>query len=99
MPVGVPGPKTIFFSERVAREHNENAYSPFPAQLRIYPVAARTYQLVGGAADELAPAVPERPAILEVRAPVAYFRYAMESPNVRLGDFAITEPKDDDASR
>jgi hypothetical protein len=87
------GPKP-FLSERVAREHDENVYSPFPARLRIYPVVARTYQLVSGAADELAPAVPERPAILLVRAPVAYFRYTMESPNVRLGDFAITEPNE-----
>jgi hypothetical protein len=84
-----------FLSERVARGDGNNAYSPFPAQLRIYPVVARTYRLVGGAADELAPAAPERPATLVVRDAVAYFRYTMETSNVRLGDFAITEPNDD----
>jgi hypothetical protein len=84
-----------FHSERVARGDDNSAYSPFPLQPRLYPVVTRIYQLVGGTANELAPAAPERPATLVVRDPVAYFRYTMETPNVRLGDFAITEPNDD----
>jgi len=84
-----------FLSERVLRGSGASVYSPFPAELRIYPVVARTYRLVGGAADELAPASPERPTTLVVREPIAYFRYTMETPNVRLGAYATTEPNDD----
>jgi hypothetical protein len=58
-------------------------------------VISATYELDGRASDELAPAVPERPATLVVRNPVAYFRYTMEAPNVRLGDFAVTDPEED----
>jgi hypothetical protein len=72
-----------------------DSYSPFPSVPRLNPVISETYELIGRASDELAPAVPERPATLVVRDPVAYFRYTMEAPNVRLGDFAITEPKED----
>jgi len=83
-----------FLSERVAQEEGHpdwrDSYSAFPAELRIYPVVSRTYHLLG--ADELAPESPERPATLLVRDPVAYFRYTMETPNVRLGAFAIEEP-------
>jgi hypothetical protein len=48
-----------------------------------------------GQNNELAPAVPETPATLIVREPVAYFRYTMETPNVRLGEYAIAEPDED----
>jgi hypothetical protein len=88
-----------FLSDRVIREHRyrrwSDSYSPFPYLPSLNPVIPETYELVGRAADDLAPAVPERPATLMVRNPVAYFRYTMESPNVRLGDFAITQPKED----
>jgi hypothetical protein len=88
-----------FLSDRVTREHRysrwADSYSPFPSLPRLNPVISETYELVGRASDELAPAVPERPATLVVRDPVAYFRYTMEAPNVRLGDFAITEAKED----
>jgi hypothetical protein len=88
-----------FLSDRVAPEHRyrrwSDYYSPLPALPSLNPVIAETYELVGRASDDLAPAVPERPATMVVRDPVAYFRYTMEAPNVRLGDFAITEPKED----
>jgi hypothetical protein len=90
-----------FVSERIEgpEEHHRrwDSYSPFPAQLRIYPVVARTYRLLGRSAGELAPAVPERPATLSVREPVAYFRYKLEAANVRLADYAISEPKEDES--
>jgi hypothetical protein len=88
-----------FISDRVAREHSyhrwSDSYSPFPSLPRLNPVIAETYELLGRASDDLAPAVPEHPATLVVRDPVAYFRYTMETPDVRLGDFAITKPKED----
>jgi hypothetical protein len=88
-----------FVSDRVTREHGyhrwSDSYSPFPSLPRLNPVIAETYELVGRASDDLAPVVPERPATLVVRDPIAYFRYTMETPGVRLGDFAITEPKED----
>lgn len=88
-----------FISERVVREQRyhrwSDSYSPFPSLPSLNPVMPETYELVGRASDELAPAVPEPPARLIIRDPVAYFRYTMETPNVRLGDFAITDPKDD----
>ena len=84
-----------FLSDRLQPRFPDSGagYSPFPAHLRIYPVAAVTYQLQG--ADELAPAAPERPATLLVRDPVAFFRYTMEAADLRLGDFAVTEPDQD----
>ncbi len=88
-----------FLADGVTPEHNyrrwSDYYSPLPTLPRLNPVIPETYELTGPASDELAPAVPERPATLVVRDPVAYFRYTMDAPNVRLGDFAITEPKDD----
>jgi len=88
-----------FLSDRVTREHSysrwSDSYSPFPSLPRLNPVISETYELVGRASDDLAPAVPERPATLVARDPVAYFRYTMEAPNVRLGSFAITEPTED----
>ena len=90
---------STFLSDRVAGGHRfgrwADSYSPLASVPSLNPVTWATYELAGGAADELAPAVPERPATLVVRTPVAYFRYTMEAPNVRLGDFAITDPKED----
>jgi hypothetical protein len=89
-----------FLSDRVNREPRyrrwSDSYSPFPSMPRLNPVIPETYELVGRASDDLAPAVPERPATLMVRNPVAYFRYTMVAPNVRLGDFAVSQPKEDD---
>jgi hypothetical protein len=64
----------------------------FPSRIQflLYPVLSRSYQFVD-ADDQLAPASPLRPMSLLVRDPVAYFRYTMDAPNVRLGDFAIDE--------
>jgi hypothetical protein len=64
----------------------------FPSRIEslVYPVLYRSYGLVGNA-DGLAPASPLRPASLLVREPVAYFRYTMDAPNVRLADFAIDD--------
>jgi len=91
---------TPFRSDRVSRERGyrrwRDSYSPFPALPRVNPVISETYELVGRTPDDLAPAVPERPATITVRDPIAYFRYTMETPNVRLRDFAITEPKEDE---
>ncbi len=88
-----------FLSDRVIRERRfqrwSDAYSPLPSVPSLNPVIWDTYELAGGASDDLAPVVPERPATLVVRDPVAYFRYTMEVPNVRLAEFAITEPKED----
>jgi len=88
-----------FLSDRVSREHSyrrrSDSYSPLPTLPSLNPVISETYDLIGRDSNELAPAVPERPATLLVREPVAYFRYTMEAPNVRLGDFAITEPRED----
>jgi hypothetical protein len=88
-----------FLSDRLIRERSyrrwSHSYSPLPSLPTLNPVISETYELVGRDSDELAPAVPERPATLVVRTPVAYFRYVMETPNVRLGDFAITDPKED----
>lgn len=86
-----------FLSDRVARDEEgrrdwRDSYSRFPSTPRIYPVDSRTYDMVG--AGELAPAAPERPATFLVREMVAYFRYTMETPNVRLADFAIEEPNE-----
>jgi hypothetical protein len=58
----------------------------------VYPVMFRSYQLIGGG-DDLAPAAPLRPTSLLVRDPIAYFRYTMETADVRLGTFAINEPE------
>lgn len=88
-----------FLSDRVTRENTysrwSESYWPFPSLPRLNPVISETYELRGRASVELAPAVPESPATLVVREPVAYFRYTMETPNVRLGDFAVIEPKED----
>jgi hypothetical protein len=88
-----------FLSERISRESHDSwrdSYSPFPAYPHIYPVEHRTYRLTGSGVNEVAPAVRERPATLVVRDPVAYFRYTMETGNVRLGDYAIDEPRKED---
>ena len=88
-----------FRSDRVIRERDYRRwlsdYSPLPSLPHLIPVISETYELVGPASDDLAPAVPERPATLVVREPIAYFRYTMDAPNVHLGDFAVTEPKED----
>ncbi|MEO5925390.1 MAG: hypothetical protein ABIR70_16335 [Bryobacteraceae bacterium] len=71
-------------------------YSPFPADVVIHPVIARSFELSkfdGG--NELAPAAPEKPATLVSRKPVAYFRYTLDVPNVRLANYAIPEPKEE----
>ena len=57
------------------------------------------YELVGRTPDDLAPAVPERPATIIARDPIAYFRYTLEVPNVRLKNFVYIPPpkeKEDD---
>ncbi len=87
-----------FLSDRIEGEADGSRYSPFPARLRIYPVVARSYEWARDHKEELAPATPERPATLLVRDPVAYFRYTMETPNIRLADFAITDPKEEEVN-
>ncbi len=93
-------PPRRFHSDLVTRERGyrrwSDYYSPLPSLPTLNPVIWATYELAGEAPDELAPAVPERPAMLVVREPMAYFRYTMDAPNVRLGDFAITGPKEDE---
>ncbi|MEP6960994.1 MAG: hypothetical protein ABI995_02890 [Acidobacteriota bacterium] len=71
------------------------SYSPFPAQITLSPVFAESYQLTAEAIAEVAPQAPARPANLVVRDPVAYFRYTLEIPNVRLADFAVPEEQKD----
>ncbi len=83
-----------FVSERIAQDGGWSVYSLFPVQLLIYPIVLEKYQLIEGGVDHIAPAVPEQPAVLSVRSPKAYFRYTMESPNIRLGDFAVAESND-----
>jgi hypothetical protein len=60
-------------------------------------VTARRYELSKfDVPNELAPEAPEKPATLVSRKPVAYFRYTLEVPNVKLANYAIPEPKNDD---
>jgi hypothetical protein len=93
-------PSESFRSDRIGKRESGDrwwdAYSPFPAQVQLYPIFSQTFRLVGDGANEIAPAAPERPAKLEVRKRVAYFRYALEANNVRLADFAAA-PKEDAA--
>jgi hypothetical protein len=87
-----------FLAENIAtRDYDrwDDAYSPFPAYLHIYPIVARTYELVGPRRNEIAPAAPEHPARVIVRDPIAYFRYEMEAPNVKLGPYAIVNSQED----
>jgi hypothetical protein len=89
-----------FVSERIIQGPGWRAwteYSPFPARLSIHPVTARRYELSKfDVPNELAPEAPEKPATLVSRKPVAYFRYTLEVPNVKLANYAIPEPKNDD---
>ncbi|MEO8099112.1 MAG: hypothetical protein ABI811_15520 [Acidobacteriota bacterium] len=91
-----------FFSDRLASsitgrslQSIVGSYSPFPAFVSVHPVFARTYHLAGEEEKELAPLAPERPVTLNVHDPVAYFRYTMDIPNVRLADYAAPEAPDD----
>jgi hypothetical protein len=70
----------------------EEAYSPFPARITIFPVVARLYPFVGDAAETVAPAAPELALPVAALEPAAYFRYTLEVPNVHLADFALPEP-------
>jgi hypothetical protein len=95
-------PPRPFLSDRVDRDDSadfDEPYSPFPARPTVLPVIARTYSLTGEDNRTLAPAAPERPATLRVRTPVAYFRYNMESVNIKLGEYAVSTPDDDEDSR
>jgi hypothetical protein len=92
-------PRT-FVAENIEVAHDrydrwEDAYSPFPTYFHIYPVVARTYEIVGPGRTKIAPAAPERPAKVIVRDPIAYFRYEMEAPNVKLGPYAISNPQEE----
>ena len=57
----------------------------------VYPIVSRTYSFVADEGNQLAPAAPLRPTTLLIREPIAYFRYTMNVPNVRLADFAIDD--------
>jgi hypothetical protein len=57
-------------------------------------VKARTYELAGEETNPIAPEAPEPPLRIVSREPVAYFRYTLDAPNVRLVEFAIPEPND-----
>lgn len=96
-------PPQVVVSERLVRDEEFRwppaVYSPFPSQLRFYPVMARSYQFNKADAEELAPATPERPAVLTVREPVAYFRYRLEKTNVRLADYAVQEKDEEEDER
>ncbi len=84
-----------FASERVSG--GEFGYGlPFPSLPDIYPVFGRHYQLTGGMDKELAPAAPEQPITLTARRRVAYFRYTLETRNVRLADYAVDDKDDED---
>ncbi len=72
-----------------------SAYSPFPAHMIIHPVMGRRYEMAVVGPNDLAPEAPEKPATLIARKPVAYFKYEMVVPNVKLADYAIPEPKDE----
>lgn len=85
-----------FLSDRIEGDPDDSRYSPFPSELRIYPVVSRSYEWARDHKETLAPEKPESPATILVRNPVAYFRYALEAPNVRLADFAINDPKEEE---
>jgi len=83
-----------FQSEQVAPSNDYDALrdTRFPSRIFsvVYPVMYRSYRFIDDD-DQLAPAAPLRPTTLLVREPVAYFRYTIEAPEVRLGDFALDE--------
>lgn len=67
------------------------AFSPFHLRTTLHPVIAQGYEFSEGLAKDLAPAAPEQPATLTVRERVAYFRYTLDAPNVRLADYAVDQ--------
>jgi len=86
----------MFTSNRVApTSGGMQPYTPLPWRAHLHPVVSRAYRLSGGLEKELAPASPEKPATLTVRERVAYFRYTLDVPNVRIADYAIDIPDDD----
>lgn len=86
----------IFVSDRVAPVSDGlPTYTPVQWRVHLNPVTTRAYRLSGGLAKELAPATPEEPAKLTARERVAYFRYTLEVPNVRLADYAIDSAGDE----
>ncbi len=76
----------MFVSDRVGLGVPDS-YGPVP--VRLHPVATRGYELSEAVAKELAPAEIEKPLTVTVRKRVAYFRYTLEAPNVRLADYAV----------
>jgi len=85
-------PPGSFLSEGVTSNHYFDGWSGPP--ITISPVKARTYELAGEETNSIAPATPEPPLRIVSREPVAYFRYKLDTPNVRLADFAIPEPNE-----
>jgi hypothetical protein len=83
----------MFDSDRVAPiSGGMQPYTPVQWMAHLHPVVTRAYRLSDGLEKELAPASAEQPVTLAVREHVAYFRYTLEVPNVRLGDYAIDGP-------
>src|SRR5262245_31717496 len=85
-------PPGSFLSEAVTTNRHFDGWSGPP--ITISPVKARTYELAGEKTNPIAPAAPEPPLRIASREPVAYFRYKLDVPNVRLSDFTIPEPKE-----
>jgi hypothetical protein len=84
----------MFSSDRVSTVGG--GLQPFsPWEAHLHPIVARSYELSEGLAKDVAPAAPEQPVTLTVRERVAYFRYTLEAPNVRLADYAIDAPDED----
>jgi len=72
------------------------SYRPVSWDARVQPVFARGYELSEGVARELAPTAPEKPLTITARERVAYFRYTLEVPNIKLADYAVDSPRDED---
>ena len=87
----------MFASDRVAPiSGGMQPYTPVQWIAHLHPVVTRGYVLSDGLAKELAPATAEQPVRLTVREHVAYFRYTLEVPNVRLADYAIDTAEGDE---
>ena len=86
-------PPGSFLSAGVTDNRYHDGWSGPP--ITISPVKARTYELAGREdINWIAPEAPERPLQIVSRELVAYLRYTLEVPNVRLSGYAIPEPKE-----
>lgn len=92
-PFRTPG---MFSSDRVqAIGGGMRQYTPFHLAAQLHPMITQRYGFPEEVAKELAPAAPEVPVKLTARERVAYFRYTLEAANVRLADYAVDAPVED----